>query len=159
LEKKLNKIKICILFVSVTIFLASLTQTALTYNDHEGLKTHSALSLLFMGAFAILGGGLLEWLIWLANPLYLLALILLLRPNKTSRNVSMMATMLALSFVTWQRILASESGSTAAIKSLNTGYWLWMMSLMTLTVGTFYYFRQLDKFNKAHGKSKEQQAP
>jgi hypothetical protein len=131
----------------LTVFIVSLTQTALTYNDFDGQKIHSSLSLLFMGGLAILGGGLLEWFIWLANPLYVLALIFFFKSNKTSKVVSITATILALSFTTWKEILAAENGRTATIERLNLGYWLWVLSLTILSIGTIYYFRQLDNNN------------
>ena len=145
LDNKLNKIKTYILLISLTVFVVSLTQTALTYNDFDGQKIHSSVSLLLMGGLAILGGGLLEWLIWLANPLYFLAIIFLFKSNKTSKKVSIAATILALSFTTWKEILAAENGRTATIESLNLGYWLWVLSLTILSIGTIYYFKQLDK--------------
>ena len=147
LDNKINKIKTYVSLISLTVFIVSLTQTALTYNDFDGQKIHSSLSLLFMGGLAILGGGLLEWFIWLANPLYVLALIFFFKSNKTSRVVSIVATFLALSFTTWKEILAAENGRTATIESLNLGYWLWVLSLTILSIGTIYYFRQLDNNN------------
>ena len=148
MDKKINKIKTYILLISLTVFIVSLTQTALTYNDFDGQKTHSSLSLLFMGGLAILGGGLLEWFIWLANPLYVLALIFFYKSKKTSIVVSIIATILAISFTTWNEILAAENGRTATIESLNLGYWLWVLSLALLSIGTIYYFIQLDKNNE-----------
>ena len=128
LDNKLNKIKTYVLLISLTVFIVSLTQTALTYNDFDGQKMHSSISLLFMGGLAILGGGLLEWFIWLANPLYILALIFFFKSNKTSKKFSITATILALSFTTWKEVLAAENGRTATIESLNLGYWLWVLS-------------------------------
>lgn len=75
MDNKRNRIKTYVLLISLVVFIVSLTQTALTYNDIDGQKTHSSISLLFMGGLAILGGGLSEWFIWLANPLYFLAFI------------------------------------------------------------------------------------
>ena len=147
MDNKINKIKTYVSLISLTVFIVSLTQTALTYNDFDGQKIHSSLSLLFMGGLAILGGGLLEWFIWLANPLYVLALIFFFKSNKTSRVVSIVATFLALSFTTWKDILAAENGRTATIESLNLGYWLWVLSLTILSIGTIYYFRQLENNN------------
>ena len=143
MDIKLNKIKIYVLLISLTVFIVSLTQTALTYNDFDGQKIHSSISLLLMGGLAILGGGLLEFVIWLANPLYFLAIIFLLKSNKTSIKFSIAATILALSFTTWKEILAAENGRKATIENLNLGYWLWVLSLTTLLIGTIYYFREL----------------
>ncbi|AYB33937.1 hypothetical protein [Chryseolinea soli] len=145
MERKLKRVKIYSILLSLALYILSLTQTALTYDDFDGRKTHSSLSVLLMGALAILGGGFLEWIVWLANPLYLFGLLAFARSAKASKKVSMAATLLAFSFVMWQRILAAESGRTAPIKSLNFGYWLWLMSLATLTFGIYRYFKQLDK--------------
>lgn len=142
MNKKTNKIRTYVLLISLSVFITSLTQTGLTYNDFDGYKTYSSISLLFMGGLAILGGGLLEWFIWLANPLYFLALIFFFKSNKMSKRISIVATCLALSFLTWKEILASENGRTAIIETWGLGYWLWVMSLTILTIGTFYYFRQ-----------------
>lgn len=145
MNNKINKIKTRISLISIIIFIISLTQNALTYNDFDGQKIHSSISLLFMGGLAILGGGLMEWFIWLANPLYVLALIFLFNDNKISAVVSIIATFLALSFTTWNEILVAENGRTATIERLNLGYWLWVLSLTILSIGSIYYFKQIDK--------------
>jgi hypothetical protein len=144
-NNNLGRVKSWFLIISVTVFFISLTQTALTYKDFDGLKTHSSVSLLFMGGLAILGGGLLEWLVWLANPFYFIGLLLFYRSNKTSSSFSLLATIIALSFVAWDEILAAENGRVATIVSLEFGFWLWTASLTILTAGTLYYFVQLDK--------------
>jgi hypothetical protein len=144
-NNNLNKVRSYFLIGSGIIFLVSLTQPALTYQDFDGPKTHSSVSLLFMGGLAILGGGFLEWLVWFANPLYFIGLLLFYRSNKTSSSFSLLATILALSFTAWDEILAAENGRLAAIVSLNIGYWLWIGSLTVLTIGTLYHFIQLKK--------------
>ena len=127
--------------LSLIIFILSFTQTAFTVHDHNGNSQMSSLMVLVMGAFAILGGGLAEWAIWLANPLYILSLILFIRSNKKSRTVSIVAAAIGLSFVLWKNILISESGSEATIVSLNAGYWLWLISLALSAAGILIRFR------------------
>jgi hypothetical protein len=139
MNKKIDIIKICIISISLIVFIASLTKTAFTFNDFDGQKTHSSLELLFLGSFVVLGGGLLEWIIWLANPLYILGIVKFLKGDKVCMAVSILATLLALSFTTWKEVLACESGRTAEIESLNSGYWLWVISLIILTIGTIFY--------------------
>ena len=68
--------------------------------DFDGQKTHSSISLLLMGELAILGGGLFEWFIWLANPLYFVGLFLFYKTQKKSIYFSAAATILSLSFPT-----------------------------------------------------------
>lgn len=146
-DNKLLKVKTYFLIISLTVFILSLTQTALTYNDFDGQKTHSSFALLLMGGLAILGGGTLEWLTWLANPIYFSALILFYKSDKKSIKLSILATIIALSFISWKEILAAESGRTAAIERLNAGYWLWTFSQIILSIGTIYYFTQLNNKN------------
>lgn len=148
MNNNLNKIKIFTFLFSLTAFVVSLTQSALTYTDFDGQKIHSSISLLFMGGLAVLGGGLLEWLIWLANPLYFIALFFFYKSNKSSKIYSIAATTLALSFSNWKVILAAENGREATIHHLNLGYWLWVLSMTVLSIGTIYYFKQLNKNNR-----------
>lgn len=147
MDKRINKIKTFFLIISLTIFIVSLTQNALSYFDFDGLKTHSSFSLLIMGGIAILGGGLLEWFIWLSNPIYFLALIYFFKSSKVSMMFSIIATFLALSFASWNEILAAENGRNARIESLNIGYWLWVISFAILSIGTIYYFIKIKKIN------------
>lgn len=98
-----------------------------------------------MGGLAILGGGTAEWMVWLANPLYIVAVILLLCSKKSGKKFSVAAAILALWFTTWKEILVAENGRTALIRHLNAGYWLWVLSIIVLSAGTRYYFRQAEK--------------
>ncbi|WP_176464527.1 hypothetical protein [Flectobacillus sp. BAB-3569] len=41
-DNKLLKVKTYFSIISLTVFILSLTQTALTYNDFDGQKTHSS---------------------------------------------------------------------------------------------------------------------
>lgn len=141
--RNLRRLKYTILIISILVYFTSLTQPAFTFNDLDGQNTHSSISLLLMGGFVIAGGGLLEWIIWLANPLYFIGLFRLFKDNRSSKYFSVLACILAISFSTWKEILASESGRTATIEKLNSGYWLWICSLILLSIGTLYYFRQI----------------
>ncbi len=143
-EERLHRFKVYILAISIVIYCVSFSFDAITYNDFDGQKTHSSFSLLIMGGLAILGGGLFEWLVWLANPLYLLGLMYLVKVQKVSRIFSLISFILGLSFFNWTEILAAENGRTASIESFNMGYWLWILSLLVLAVGSFYYFFLLD---------------
>jgi hypothetical protein len=53
-SNKLLKVKTYFLIISLTVFILSLTQTALTYNDFDGQKTHSSFALLLMGGWQFL---------------------------------------------------------------------------------------------------------
>src|SRR6478609_2037665 len=87
-----------IILVSLVLYILSLTQAAFTANDFDGVETVDSLTCLLVGSTAILGGGLLEWLVWLANPLYFFSLLLLARKNKTAKQTSLIAAGLAAWF-------------------------------------------------------------
>jgi len=55
---------------------------------------------------------------------------------------------LALIFSTWNEILGAESGSMGKIVSLEVGYYLWLTSIVVLTIGTNYYFLRLWQLEK-----------
>jgi len=145
LNTNLTSLKRYILLISLLVFIISLTQTAITYHDYDGTKTHDGVSLFLVGGIVILGGGLSEWFVWLANPLYLIGTILFLKSKKLSRIFSVVAILLALYFISFKEILAAEDGRMATIQSLNIGYWLWVTSIAVLAIGAFYYFTQATK--------------
>jgi hypothetical protein len=141
-KTSLSKQKLYLTLFSGLVFLSSLTQIAIASNDLED-RTLSGLAVLLMGGTVVLGGGLLEWLIWLANPLYFVSIYLLIKGNSKAKATSIIATFVALSFSTWDNILVSTSGRTGKIDTLGTGYWLWVSSLVIFTVGALYIFRKI----------------
>jgi len=92
-----------------------------------------------------LGGGMLEQIIWFANPLSLVSIYLLAVNKKSAIKFSLSALFLAVSFSTWKEILGAESGVTAKITSLEMGYFLWVLSILILTIGIFIYFKIADR--------------
>ena len=135
MQLKIKSPKIYVI-VSLVIFTVSLTQTAISSSEFED-KTLSGIATLVMGGLSVLGGGILEWLIWLANPLYFFSLYLFLKSKNKAKIYSLLSTTIALSFVTWNKILVAESGKLGNIDSLGLGYWLWVSSLAILTIGIF----------------------
>lgn len=135
MQLKINK-PIIYIFVSLIIYIISLTQPAISSNELND-KTLSGIATLVMGGLSVLGGGFFEWIIWLANPLYFLSIIFFIKYRNTAQVLSLLSCILALSFVTWDKVLASESGRLAKIESLDIGYWLWLSSIVILTIGIF----------------------
>ncbi len=138
----LDSLRRFVVFLSILVYVLSLTQDAIVYEDIDGEKVESSFSLLFMGALALMDGGLQEWLVWLANPLYLFALFFLNKDDKRAAGFSRVAFFIALSFVLWNEILVSEDGRTAVISSLESGYYLWVLSIAILSVGSVFYFKK-----------------
>ena len=132
--------KYAIISASLMFCILSLTQDAFVVNDMNVEKIFSSLEILAMGTFAFLGGGLLEQLIWNANPLYLLSIVFFLMDKPLAVKTGLGAIVLAALFLTWNEILVAESGRTAQITSLELGYWLWLGSIVSLCVGLLWYF-------------------
>ena len=139
MEKSIFKTLLIIL--SLSIFFISLTLNAFTY-DYQGVKTMSSISCFLMGSTAILGGGLLEWIVWLANPLCLISIFCLIMDKPIAQKINITSVILAMSFYSWNSILAAESGTSGKILSVKSGYFIWLASIIILTVGTFWYFKR-----------------
>lgn len=137
---KLKIIKISTIILSSGIFFFSLSKNAVTI-DYLGIKTIPSLDYFFMGSIAFVGGGVLEEIIWLANPLSVISIFLLLMDKKSSFIWSISALTLAISFSSWKELLGAESGSQAKIISLELGYYLWVLSILILTSGIYLYFK------------------
>lgn len=146
-----NKFRIITVVLPTIIFFISLTQDAFIY-EYQGVQTYSAITIFLMGGTAILGGGVLEWFTWLANPIAIVACVRFLKetnpviriepvlktiipnPKPISHWLSLLATLIAWSFSLWKEILAAESGTTGQIYSFEAGYWLWASSITTLCI-------------------------
>jgi len=135
-----ERIKSITINISLLLFFISLTQNAVKIYYHGESHDSSSISYLLTGSIAFFGGGLLEEIIWLANPLCLCAIIMLQRNDRKAIVLSCIALLLAISFSFWTEILGSESGSLAKILSLELGYFLWVASIVILTIGTFFFF-------------------
>ncbi|MNK78817.1 hypothetical protein D3C87_984650 [compost metagenome] len=120
------------LYLSVGLFVFSLTRPALIIETGNGLKSDESFLYFIIGSIAILGGGTSEFLVWLANPLYFISLFLLIKNRKGSIYFIIIANFLAISFLRWKEILISESGSTGKIISFSSGYYLWVASIVVL---------------------------
>ena len=85
-----------------------------------------------MGLFA--GGAALTWL---ANPLLIFSWFALKSNPKLSFISSIGATLLASSFLLFDKIIDNEAGHYNEIVSYGTGYWLWLFSCATITIGSY----------------------
>lgn len=139
--KPLNKTRV-IVIVSLVIFAISLTRSAFICKDFRGTHEFTSIMAIMLGSIAILGGAFFEWMVWLANPLYFISIILFLKGNIKSKKLSVFAAVLSLSFALWTNILASDSGKEAQIASKNSGYVLWMLSIVILTIGINYSMKR-----------------
>lgn len=141
--------------LSVIVFIISLTQYVVTI-DHEIIESISSWQYLTIGSVAIFGGGFLEWLIWLANPLYIISIILFIKHYKLSMITAFLASFLAVLFFTWEEIRVDEKGVSAKIIHFELGYYLWVSSILILTTGIFIYFKHRRHKKKTHHSENHQ---
>lgn len=135
--------------LSVILFITSLTQYVLTI-DYDIIESVSSWQYLTIGSVALFGGGVLEWLIWLANPLYIISIILFIKSYKLSMITAFLASFLAVIFYAWEEVRVDEKGITAKIIHFDLGYYLWVSSILILTTGIFIYFRHRSKKKTHH---------
>jgi hypothetical protein len=102
--------------------------------DYDAWADSKMLAL--FGWSSILGGNAIGTFIWLANPLFFISISFLSKQKESGFCISLIASLLALSFCLLDSIVTSESGSHSKIASLENGYYLWVSSMVTLTIGT-----------------------
>ncbi len=128
------------IYISVGLFIFSLIRPAFVFDGGRGLESDQSFIYLLIGGIGLFGGGTEEFLVWLANPFYFIALFLFAKNKKVSILFILIASLLAISFSSWEEILISESGSNGKIVSFSSGYYLWVTSILVLCFGIIYYF-------------------
>lgn len=127
-DKKLKKI---FLIISVALFIFSLTQKCYCTTTQCG----DSIMVFLLGWSALISGG--AGIAWLANPLLILAWIMLNKNLKFAMVLSVFAMLLSLSFLLFDSIVDNEGGGAHQITSYKAGYWLWVASNITMLIATF----------------------
>lgn len=130
-----KQIKFLTIGLSLVLLIISLTQNAVVVNYNDELRTDGAIGYFLGGGFAFIGGGFFEGIIWLANPLCFIAVKNWKKDSEKAFWFAVIASALAISFSFWKELLGAESGAMAKIISLQLGYYLWLSSILTLTIG------------------------
>ena len=137
---KQSLLKTLTITISLALYIYSFTFEAFSYN-YQGIQTMSSLNAFLMGSIAVLGGGTYEWGIWLANPLCFTAILCLLFDKKNAIYFASASIILSLSFSSSNTILVAESGTKSEILSIKSGYYIWLSSIVILTIGIYFYFK------------------
>jgi len=143
-----KNIKIFTITSFTVIFLISLTQNAIVVIKDFHNENVSSINLFLSGAFGWILGGLLESIIWLANPFAFLTIVFLWKNNKKAMFTVSASLFLSICFSFWNEILQSGSGRNDAIAHLDKGYYLWLLSIIVLAIGTFLYFKKVNGLKK-----------
>jgi len=118
-----------ILIISIGFFISSFTRVGYCTTAHCA----DSLAVFISGVF----GFFLSWagLVWLANPLLITSWITTNRNLKLSIITSLLATILSLSFLLFNKIIDNENGDLNEIVSYKLGYWLWAASSLSMLIG------------------------
>lgn len=131
---KFKYLKNGLILFSLVLFIFSLFQPAFFIDRKDSDAYSDSLFLFALGWMSFLGGGFIPFLIWLANPLYLLSLFLVKKKSKYGITTISISIILAIIFANLNEILTSESGSTSKITELGNGYYLWLLSFVVLAI-------------------------
>lgn len=124
--------RIVVALMAAAVFLLSLGLTAFcTSRDCK-----SSLDAFLLGGLGLLAGGAISWL---ANPLFLIALVLTFKGNRKAWLFSGAAMLLCFSFLLVKRVLEDEAGNYGEIISYQMGYWLWCSSTVLLLLGNIVF--------------------
>lgn len=107
--------------------------------------------LFFFGWTFPLGGAIVPFLFWLANPIYIMSIYFIISKKVYGFYFSFIPVSIAIIFSQIKSIMASESGSNTDITSLELGYQLWLTSFIILACGSLLslYKRKKDTNNSS----------
>jgi hypothetical protein len=125
-----------VIVLSCAIFILSLFQPAFYIDEKDYDAYADGKFLALLGWMSFLGGDFIASLIWLANPLFVTAIILILNRKQLGLYISILSIVFALSFSLLNSVMINENGRYSKITSLENGYKLWTLSMVVLTIGT-----------------------
>jgi len=117
------------LFISIGLFIASLTQEAYCTTN----LCRSSIDCLITGGVGFLYGG--AALTWLGNPILITSWILHKKRLLLSLIGSSLSVIISLSFLLFQNVVDNEAGHLNAIVNYKMGFWLWVASSFSMLVG------------------------
>jgi hypothetical protein len=155
-----KKLTILITIVGVTLFIASLTQKCYCLGNECGdsIATflfgwlgvllelgHVATFIMekIQGQESIFNHEIGATLSWLANPLLIISFITLRFSPKTTVVISILSTLIILSFLLFRYVIANEAGHYNEITSYKMGYYLWLSSSLAMLTGSIYLTTKL----------------
>jgi hypothetical protein len=134
--KSLTSLQKGTILLSLVVLTISFFLPAFYINDSKDPSAWADSWLLFfLGWMGFFGGNFLTTFFWLANPIYLIAIVLTIKGNANAVYFSFLATSIAFGFSQISAIMTSESGKYSSISSFELGYRFWVISFMILTIG------------------------
>jgi hypothetical protein len=140
--EKMEKLRRRIWFAALAVYCTSmLCPTYCTYSELGGescSEIGGGLAATLFGWLGILAsnGGIV--LVWFANPLFIIGLIINKKSPTGSLLLSIAASVVSLAFLFGDEIMINEAGHVAKIATLQIGYWLWLTSMILLVLASIY---------------------
>jgi hypothetical protein len=127
-----------ILTLSIVLFAFSVSQKCFCTERDCGEDWEGA-ALLISGVLGI--GAAPVWFVWLANPVLLFSWIFFLKRIRISLTLSLVAFLICLSFLGFDKMMVDEGGNFSRITGYEAGYWIWTSSAFVLFVGNIIRMR------------------
>jgi len=117
------------LFSSIGLFAISLTQKCYCTTSTCG----DSIAVFLVGIIGLFAGG--AALTWLANPFLLTAWITVKISPRVSLATCLLAALISISFLFFDTVIDDEAGHYNEITEYKAGYWLWLVSSVTMLAG------------------------
>ena len=144
LKEKIRSVHFWLVVVSITLYILSLFFTPFYVANEKNDIFSNSLFVVLIGWIAVLGGGLIPSIIWLANPLYFYAVFFTFFKSKFGIVPVSISIILAVYFTTLNSIMDGESGAMTKITELGAGFYFWIASFIVL------FFAGLNLFVKSN---------
>lgn len=119
--------------------MVSLFFDAFTIRDMGKVINYPSFEVFLVGPISFLGGAGREFLTWTANIWFLVSIVCVFRKYYLISIISgLIAFLIAGSFTFCEEVLAAENGRTAEIINLNAGYFIWLISILSIIFSSVY---------------------
>ena len=142
LKEKIKSPQFWLIVTSIILYVLCLFFTPFYVANKEADVYSNSLFVVLLGWMAILGGGLVPTIIWLANPLYFFGGFLILNKEKVGVVLVGLSVILALYFTSLDSIMDGESGKSTAITKLGWGFYLWISSFVVMFLAGVSMFKK-----------------
>ncbi len=119
--------------LAIIIYLLSMTMESYLVNGKSSIGSYGLIAFLYGWLnFNLIG------VIWLANPLFITSSLFIMFSKKQNLPfvLSLIASILAISFTQVTEIIRTEAGHTGKIDRYLLGYWLWLLSILLMLIAT-----------------------
>ena len=143
------KSRIMIAILSSIIFYISCWCPAFEVIISPQNNVINGFSCLFVGGLGLFLCEICLWnIIWLANPIYIISILLfVLLDSKKGQNIALILCLcsitMGLSFSLCPSILIGESGLPDDVGTLYIGYYLWVFSFVVLLIGILLHRKRI----------------